>query len=110
MCQIDVRSDAIPDAISTSKSISMNIFEIISVSITASNSKAVPKEIFEIISDSITASNSKAVPKAISESISESNSNYSYCSTLVQESALWQRLCNAVGEHLSGWYVDQVNF
>ena len=61
--------------------------------------------ISKTISEAITDSN----PEAISYAISESNSDRSHCSTLLQEGGIRQRLCEAVGEHLSRQYVAQVD-
>jgi hypothetical protein len=61
---------------------------------------------------SVTVFSSSNIPVAISEHIepiSEANPDYSHRSTLHQAGGLWQRLCEAVGEHLSSRYIAQVD-
>jgi len=93
-CPINLLSDGIPNAISSS------------------NSDTISVTIPETISDSITDSNPEAIPEAIPESNSvhiEAISDHSHSSTLLQEGGLRQWLCEAVGEHLSSRYVAQVD-
>jgi len=66
-------------------------------------SDGIPDAIFS--SDTI----SVTIAETISEAIPETNSDHSHCSTLLQEGGLRQRLCEAVGEHLSSRYVAQVD-
>ena len=67
------------------------------------------------IPDAISNSNSNTISVTISAEIRESisdyitASNHSHCSTLLQEGGLRQRLCEAVGKHLSSWYITQVD-
>jgi len=82
ICPINLLSDSIPDAISSSNS------------------------------DTISDTNPEAITEAIPESNSvhiEAISDHSHCSTLLQEGGLRQWLCGAVGEHLSSRYIAQVD-
>jgi len=57
-------------------------------------------------------SSTDTVPVTIldrTKAISDANSYHSHCSALLLEGALWQWLCEAVGEHLSSPYVAPVN-
>jgi len=82
--RINFHSDGIPDAVSSSDTISVRI----SLHIKA-------------ISDVITKFNP--------ETISKTNSNHSHCYTLLQEGGLWQWPFETVREHLSSWYVVHVD-
>jgi len=64
-----------------------------------------------LLSDGIPDAYSSSITMSVTipESISESNPDHSHRNTLLQEGSLWQRLCEAVGEHLSGRYVAQVD-
>jgi len=84
-CPINLLSNGIPDAISSSDTISVTIPE--------SNS----------------ANISVTISEANSETIPQSNSDHSHCSTLFQEGGLRQWLCEAVGEHLSSRYIAHVD-
>jgi len=86
MCQMSWLSPGIPDTLSKSNS--------------ATISKTISKTLSETVSVHI---------KDISETISESNSDYSLCNWLLQESGLPHWLCEVVSEHLSSWYVAQVD-
>jgi len=79
-CPINLLSDGIPDAFSSSNTISVTIPETI-----------------------------PDCTEAISEAIPNSNPDHSHRSTLLQEARLRQWLCEAVGEHLSSRYVAQVD-
>jgi len=59
-------------------------------------------------SDTIPITNSEYT-EVIFKAMLKSNSDHSYCSTVLLASGFWQGLCEAVGEHLSSWYVSQVN-
>ena len=87
-CPINLLSDGIPDAFSSSDTISVTIPETIS---------------------DCTEAISEAVPNSNPETISECNSDHSHRSTLLQEGRLWQRRCEAFGERLSSRYVAQVD-
>jgi hypothetical protein len=87
-CPINLLSDGIHDAFSSSNTIPATI-----------------SERTEAIAEVIPKSNSEAIPEAISES----NSDHSDRSTLLEEGGLRQWLCEAVGEHLSSRYVAQVD-
>jgi hypothetical protein len=62
------------------------------------------------ISRAGTNSNPEAIPEAIAESIPEATTNHSHSFTLLQAGALWQWLCEAVGDHLSIRYMAEVDF
>jgi len=79
-CPINLLSEGIPDAFSSSNTISVTIPETIS-----------------------------DCTEAISEAIPNSYPDHSHCSTLLQEGGLQQWLCEAIGEHLSSRYVAQVD-
>jgi len=83
MCSFNLFSAGIPDAISSANS--------------------------GIIYMTIANAISETIPNSIPESISESNPAHSHCSTLLQERAPRQRLCEAAGEHLRSRYVAEVN-
>jgi hypothetical protein len=106
-CAINLLSDGIPDAYSSSNSdtISATIPESVSDFISDSNPDAISEAISESIPDSIP----KAIPEAIPKAIPESNSNHSNSSAMLQEAGVWQWLWEAVGEHLSSRYVAQVD-
>jgi len=87
-CPINLRSDGVADAFSSTDTIPATI-----------------SESTEGISEAIPNFN----PKAISEANSECNSDYSNLSTLLQEGGLRQWHCEAVGEHPSSRYVAQVD-
>jgi len=87
-CPINLLSDGIPNAFSSSDTISVTIPETIS---------------------DCTEAISEAIPNSNPETIYESNSDHSHRRTLLQEGGLRQWLCEAVGEHLSSRYVAQVD-
>ena len=91
-CPIDLLSNGIPDAFSSSNAI-----------------PAIISECTEAISEAIPNSKPEAISEAISESIPEANSDHCHHCTLLQEGELRQWLCEAVGEHLSSRYVGQVH-
>jgi hypothetical protein len=84
MSSINLLFDAILDSFSKSDTISMTIPE----TIPNSNHEAISKH---------------------TEAIAQAISDHSHRSTLLQEGGLWQWRCEAVGEHLSSWYVAQVH-
>jgi hypothetical protein len=90
MCPTNLLSDGIPDAISMSNSGTIPATSSVTIS-----------EYTEAISEAIPNSNAEAIP--------ESNSDHSHRCTLHQEPWLRQWLCEAVGEHLSSWYIAQVD-
>jgi len=85
-CRIDLHSDGIPVAISSSDTISVTTSDTIS---------EYTKAIY------------KAIPNCNPETVPESNLVHSHRSTLHKEGGLWQWLGEAVGEHLSSRYVAQ---
>jgi hypothetical protein len=87
-CPINLLSDGIPEAISSSTTFSVTISKT--------------------ILDSITDFNPEGISKP-TEAISKFNSDHSHWNTLHQESGLRQWLCEVVGEHLSSLYVAQVD-
>jgi len=95
-CPINLLSHGIPDFFSSSDTISVTIPETI-------------PDCTKAISEAIPNSNPDTISETISEAISESNSDHSHCSTLLQEGGLRQWLGEAVSEHLSSWYVAQVD-
>jgi hypothetical protein len=86
---INLLSDGIPDAISTSDTISETIPETISYS----NPETI----------------SKAFPNTISEATPKFNSDDSHHGTLLQDNRFRQQVCEAVSKHLSSQYIAQVD-
>jgi hypothetical protein len=70
----------------------------------SSNSNTIPVTISER-----TEAISKAIPNSNPETIPKSNSDHIHRYTLLQGCGLRQWLCEAVSEHLSSWYVAQVD-